>query len=280
MIGRLYRPQRLRYIRRSANHRWALVADPPRAGRLDPLPEPLPVKDDQALIAAYRAGDDAAFAASTSATMRSSSAIARKILGRSSEHAEDVVQEAMLRASRALRRDDRHIELRPWLYRLTRNTALDELARVRTDSVDSRRLRVGRAARPRVDRAGGGGGAARQGPRPARRHGGAACPAAPRAAAARGRRGLARRAGGRARRLAAGDEEPRPPRAHEPRQAARGALARLRRGAPATCSRRTTRAAAPRPRPTATSRPARLPAVPRRAARHPQAPRRSSCRCR
>ena len=42
----------------------------------------------------------------------------------------------MLRASRALRRDERHIELRPWLYRLTRNTALDELARVRTDSVD------------------------------------------------------------------------------------------------------------------------------------------------
>ena len=25
MIGRLYRPQRLRYIRRSANRRWALV---------------------------------------------------------------------------------------------------------------------------------------------------------------------------------------------------------------------------------------------------------------
>ena len=45
----------------------------------------------------------------------------------------------MLRASRALRRDDRHIELRPWLYRLMRNCALDELARVRTDSVDPRR---------------------------------------------------------------------------------------------------------------------------------------------
>jgi hypothetical protein len=25
VIGRLYRPQKLRYIRRSANHRWALV---------------------------------------------------------------------------------------------------------------------------------------------------------------------------------------------------------------------------------------------------------------
>ena len=60
---------------------------------------------------------------------------ARRVLGRSSEHAEDVVQEAMFRASRALRRDERHIELRPWLFRLVRNCALDELARVRTDSV-------------------------------------------------------------------------------------------------------------------------------------------------
>jgi len=94
------------------------------------------VKDDQALIAAYRAGDDAAFARIHERHHAALERYARKVLGRSSEHAEDVVQEAMLRASRALRRDDRHIELRPWLYRLTRNCALDELARVRTDSVN------------------------------------------------------------------------------------------------------------------------------------------------
>ena len=91
---------------------------------------------DEALIAAYRAGDDAAFGSIHERHHAALERYARKILGRSSEHAEDVVQEAMLRASRALRRDDRHIELKPWLYRLTRNTALDELARVRTDSVD------------------------------------------------------------------------------------------------------------------------------------------------
>ena len=28
VIGRLYRPQRLRYVRRSANRRWALVRTP------------------------------------------------------------------------------------------------------------------------------------------------------------------------------------------------------------------------------------------------------------
>ena len=94
------------------------------------------MKDEQALIAAYRAGDDAAFGRIHERHHAALERYARKVLGRNSEHAEDVVQEAMLRASRALRRDDRHIELRPWLFRLTRNTALDELARVRTDSVD------------------------------------------------------------------------------------------------------------------------------------------------
>lgn len=91
--------------------------------------------DDQRLIAAYRAGDDAAFARIFERHHAALERYARKVLSRSSDHAEDVVQEAMLRASRALRRDDRHIELKPWLYRLTRNCALDELARVRTDSV-------------------------------------------------------------------------------------------------------------------------------------------------
>jgi RNA polymerase sigma factor (sigma-70 family) len=95
----------------------------------------MPELDDQQLIAAYRAGDDAAFGRIFDRHRAPLERYARKILGRGSDQAEDVVQEAMLRASRALRRDDRHIELRPWLYRLTRNCALDELARVRTDSV-------------------------------------------------------------------------------------------------------------------------------------------------
>ena len=136
MIGRLYRPQRLRYMRRSANRRWALVRT--RAGVTGWMPyrSLCRADDDQALIAAFRAGDDTAFARIHERHHAALERYARKILGRSSEHAEDVVQEAMLRASRALRRDDRHIELRPWLYRLTRNRALDELARVRTDAVD------------------------------------------------------------------------------------------------------------------------------------------------
>ena len=45
------------------------------------------------------------------------------------------MQESLLRAHRALRRDDRHIDVRPYLFRLVRNCCLDEIARSRTDSV-------------------------------------------------------------------------------------------------------------------------------------------------
>jgi RNA polymerase sigma factor (sigma-70 family) len=93
-------------------------------------------RDDQRLIAAYRRGDDAAFDAIFDRYRPMLLRYARRVLGGGAEHAEDVVQEGMWRAARALRRDERHIELKPWLYRLVRNCALDELARVRTDSVD------------------------------------------------------------------------------------------------------------------------------------------------
>jgi RNA polymerase sigma factor (sigma-70 family) len=93
-------------------------------------------RDDQRLIAAYRRGDDTAFDAIFDRYRPMLLRYARRVLGGGAEHAEDVVQEGMWRAARALRRDERHIELRPWLFRLVRNCALDELARVRTDSVD------------------------------------------------------------------------------------------------------------------------------------------------
>ena len=40
---------------------------------------------------------------------------------------EDVTQDAFSKALLALRRDDAEIELRPWLYRIVRNTALNDL---------------------------------------------------------------------------------------------------------------------------------------------------------
>lgn len=91
---------------------------------------------DAQLVAAYRAGDRAAFDALHTRYQPRLERFARKILARSAPGlAEDVVQEAMLRASRALLRDDREIDLKPWLFRLTRNCALDELSRVKGGSV-------------------------------------------------------------------------------------------------------------------------------------------------
>ena len=90
---------------------------------------------DQQLIAGFRAGDDAAFAQSFERYRPARVRYGEKILKSSPGSAEDVDQEAMLRTSLALRRDERHIEIKPWLYRVTRNSALDELSRLRTDSV-------------------------------------------------------------------------------------------------------------------------------------------------
>lgn len=92
-------------------------------------------RSDQELIARFRAGDDAAFGVIYDRYRAPLVRFARKILNGSPSTAEDVVQEAMLRTSMALRRDERHIELKPWLFRVTRNSALDELSRLRTDSV-------------------------------------------------------------------------------------------------------------------------------------------------
>src|SRR4051812_49939847 len=43
--------------------------------------------------------------------------------------AEDVVQEALWRTHRALQREDRALELHPWLYKLVHNGCLDVLGR-------------------------------------------------------------------------------------------------------------------------------------------------------
>jgi RNA polymerase sigma factor (sigma-70 family) len=90
---------------------------------------------DERLIAAFRAGDERAFQQIHDRYRTALLRFATRIL-RDGGTAEDVVQEALWRAHRALRRDDRPMNLRPWLYRLVRNCCLDEIGRVRTDCVD------------------------------------------------------------------------------------------------------------------------------------------------
>lgn len=56
---------------------------------------------------------------------------------RSREDAEDVLQEVYVSALRAMRADDRPIQVKPWFYRIARNRSLNHMRR-RTDvSVDS-----------------------------------------------------------------------------------------------------------------------------------------------
>ena len=104
----------------------------------DPLrvPRRLPVRmTDTELLAALRAGDPAAFPELCARHEPALRRFARSILRARPAVVDDVVQESLLRAHRALRRDDRHIEVRPYLFRLVRNCCLDEIARSRTDSV-------------------------------------------------------------------------------------------------------------------------------------------------
>jgi RNA polymerase sigma factor (sigma-70 family) len=99
-------------------------------------PRRLPVRmTDTELLAALRAGDPSAFPELCARHEPALRRFARSILRARPAVVDDVVQESLLRAHRALRRDDRHIEVRPYLFRLVRNCCLDEIARSRTDSV-------------------------------------------------------------------------------------------------------------------------------------------------
>jgi RNA polymerase sigma-70 factor (ECF subfamily) len=85
--------------------------------------------DDAALVARVRAGDPTAFAAIHARLGGELLAYARAHLGARREEAEDVVQDAFIRAYRALLADDRPVVLRPWMYAIVRNRVIDELRR-------------------------------------------------------------------------------------------------------------------------------------------------------
>src|SRR3954449_5457130 len=86
---------------------------------------------DADLARRLAAGDDDAFATLDARYRRALVRYARGLLRRSEHDAEDVVQDVLIRAHVALRGGDGPAELRPWLYRLTRNRAIDEVRRAR-----------------------------------------------------------------------------------------------------------------------------------------------------
>jgi RNA polymerase sigma-70 factor (ECF subfamily) len=84
---------------------------------------------DEMLVRMVRAGDDHAFATIVTRFEPALLAYARQLLGGAHHDAEECVQDAFVRALRALRASDRPMALKPWLYAILRNRCLDQLRR-------------------------------------------------------------------------------------------------------------------------------------------------------
>ncbi len=89
--------------------------------------QPLATRSDDDLVACFRSGDDAPFDEIHRRYRSQLTAFARRMLNGTGHDADDVVQDAFIRAYRGLRVTDRPMALRPWLYMIVRNRALDEL---------------------------------------------------------------------------------------------------------------------------------------------------------
>ena len=85
--------------------------------------------DDDALVHALRAGEEEAYEEIHRRYRAPLERFAARLVAGRVPGPEDIVQEVFARALAALRADDRPVQLRPWLYRLRRNRALDELRR-------------------------------------------------------------------------------------------------------------------------------------------------------
>jgi RNA polymerase sigma factor (sigma-70 family) len=85
---------------------------------------------DERLVALVRAGRDDAFAALHVRYNDRLLAFARRLLHGTGHDADDIVQDAFIRALHGLRATDAEMHLRPWLYMIVRNRAMDELRRV------------------------------------------------------------------------------------------------------------------------------------------------------
>jgi RNA polymerase sigma factor (sigma-70 family) len=91
---------------------------------------------DEKLIALVRRGRDDAFDVLVERYRPRLLAFCRNMM-RSSEDAEDVLQEVFVNAYRAIRADDRPIAAKAWLYRIARNRCLNELRRNSAAGVES-----------------------------------------------------------------------------------------------------------------------------------------------
>ncbi len=85
-------------------------------------------RDETALVSRARSGDEDAFRVLVERHSRDLFRLAYRLTGRQ-ENAEDVVQETLLKAYRALHRFDSRSRFSTWLHRIATNTAMDLLRR-------------------------------------------------------------------------------------------------------------------------------------------------------
>jgi RNA polymerase sigma factor (sigma-70 family) len=102
-------------------------------GRRSPL---LKLQGDEKLIAMTRSGNPSAFETIVDRYQGRLLGFCRQMLG-STEDAEDVLQEVFVNAYKAMLRDEREINLRPWLYRIARNRCLNYLRKPTADAQES-----------------------------------------------------------------------------------------------------------------------------------------------
>ena len=117
-------------------------------GRRSPL---LKLQGDERLVALIREGHDHAFEVLFERYHSRLLAFCRHML-RSTEDAEDVLQEVFVKAHAAMLADDRHINVRPWLYRIARNRCLNHLRRPVPEGQDSMDVMVGENGVTTADR--------------------------------------------------------------------------------------------------------------------------------
>jgi RNA polymerase sigma factor (sigma-70 family) len=96
----------------------------------------LKLQGDAKLIAMARSGNPGAFETIVDRYQGRLLGFCRQMLG-STEDAEDVLQEVFVNAYRAMLRDEREINLRPWLYRIARNRCLNHLRKPTADAQES-----------------------------------------------------------------------------------------------------------------------------------------------
>jgi RNA polymerase sigma factor (sigma-70 family) len=96
----------------------------------------LKLQGDEKLVALIRDGHARGFEVLFDRYQSRLLAFCQHMLG-SREDAEDVLQEVFIAAHKAMLADTRHINARPWLYRIARNRCLNHLRRPVPDGVDS-----------------------------------------------------------------------------------------------------------------------------------------------